>query len=76
MDIVDEVTGNANGSYWMNRIKAQEYIKDKLHIVKDAIKDGFMSVDNLDEPEIIDVVLRCYVFYDALLKALQEIKNI
>jgi hypothetical protein len=73
MDIMDEVTGNADGSFWMSRKKAQDYIKDKWHVVKDALKDGMMSIDDLEDEEVVDVCLRCYVFPDALLKAVKEV---
>ena len=78
---VDSVTGNASGSYTFNRCQAQEYVRDNMDELKEAldefgtdaetIQDKFLSEDW----EYFDVTIRCYLLGAAISETLEEIEE-
>lgn len=63
----DSVTGNASGSYWFNRKKAEESLGEFIwdedivwlleemgYTIEDVVKRG---------PEVVDVIIRCAMLY-------------
>ena len=70
----DSVTGNASGSYYFNRYKAEEAICHNWDLIGEMLDEGFYDLDcgGID-PERIDVTLRCYVLSEAIDMALDEL---
>lgn len=77
---VDSVTGNASGSYTFNRWVAEEYIKDNLSLMSEALHE-FGCIDNLaeklynEEFEYLDVTIRCYLLGTAVSEVLDELEG-
>ncbi len=80
----DSVTGNASGSYTFNRYKAKEYIESdpeaytyirelvsEYGIEAETVADKFLNEDW----EYWDVSIRCYLLYQAVDKALEELED-
>ena len=80
----DSVTGNASGSYTFNRYKAKEYIESdpeaytyirepvsEYGINAETVADKFLNEDW----EYWDVSIRCYLLYQAVDKALEELED-
>lgn len=73
---VDSVTGNASGSYTFSTYKAEEYIARNLDLLAEALREFGDSTDYLEKgAEACDVTIRCYLLYQAITKALDEIEN-
>lgn len=77
--IDDSVTGNASGSYTFNRWTAEEYIKENLSLLCEALKE-FGCIDKLSEKlsneeyEYLDVTIRCYLLWQAINAVLDEME--
>lgn len=69
--IEDSVTGNASGSYYFNRYKAEEAICHAGDVIKEAYAE-FGGIPDLDDPEAIDVTIRCYLLPEGLTEAVEE----
>ena len=80
----DSVTGNASGSYTFNSYKAKEYIESdpeaytyirelvsEYGIEAETVADKFLNEDW----EYWDVSIRCYLLYQAVDKALEELED-
>lgn len=73
--IVDSVTGNASGSYTFNSYKAREYLNGNMDLLVEALQCfGYESLpfEMLDDPESMDVTIRCYLLNPALYEVLEE----
>ena len=70
--VEDSVTGNASGSYWFNSYKAEEAICHNLDLAKEAYAE-FGSVPDLNNPEAVDVTIRCYLLSQAIEEALDNL---
>ena len=78
----DNVTGNASGSYWCNASgsywcnawKAEEALCHNMSLLDDALDSYWMQPD-LNDPEAMDVVIRCYVLPTAISRALDYLEN-
>ena len=81
MWIDDSITGNASGSYTMNRNTAREYVTDNLDLLKEAAQE-FGCTDRADrwlfdeEWEDADVTIRCYLLGQALSAVLDEFDGV
>lgn len=79
--IDDSVTGNASGSYTFNRYTAEEYVKDNLDLLRDALNDfGDPKKDLervfIDEDfEFADVSIRCYMLAGVISNVLDELED-
>jgi hypothetical protein len=77
--INDSVTGNASGSYTFNRWRAEEYVKDNLSLLCEALEE-FGCINELGEKllneefEYLDVTIRCYLLFNAISIALDEME--
>ena len=60
----DSVTGNMSGSYTLNTWQAEENLCHNMDLLKQAI-DEFSTEPNYN-PEMCDVIIRCYLLRDAL----------
>ena len=69
----DSVTGNASGSYYCNRWKAEEAICHNWDLIGEMVDEGFYEFDSESDPETIDVCIRCYVLGEAVDEALDEL---
>jgi isoleucyl-tRNA synthetase len=80
----DSITGNASGSYTFNSYKAKEYIESdpeaytsirelvsEYGIEAETVADKFLNEDW----EYWDVSIRCYLLYQAVDKALEELED-
>ena len=70
----DSVTGNASGSYTMNRWKAEEYIAHHLDLLAEALDafgcDAFCIKRGA---EWCDVTIRCHLLWCAVYEAIEAI---
>lgn len=57
----DSVTGNASGSFYCSRWKAEACLFLNYFLMRDALEALEVSLDNKREPEEIDVLIRYYV---------------
>jgi hypothetical protein len=74
--MVDSVTGNASGSYTFSTYKAEEYIAHNLDLLAEALREFGDSTDYLEKgAEACDVTIRCYLLYDAISEALNDIEE-
>ena len=75
MWIIDDITGNASGSYTFNTYKAEEYICHNWELLEEAlISYGYeCSINILDKSaEWCDVIIRCYLLSDVLQNVIDE----
>lgn len=70
--VTDSVTGNASGSYFFNRWKAEEAICHNTDLIDEAYSEFDSKVDILN-PEAIDVTIRCYLLSEILSNVLDEL---
>lgn len=80
--IDDSVTGNASGSYTFNRYTAEEYVKDNLDLLRDALQsfgeDDGEALERifLDEDfEYADVTIRCYMLGEIICQVLDDLED-
>lgn len=76
--IEDSVTGNASGSYTFDSEKAREYVEDNKDLLEEAYKEleSDLGKDYInDNYEIMDITIRCYLLYQAIDAALEEVKK-
>lgn len=73
--ICDSVTGNASGSYYCNRWKAEEALCHNWAELAEALEEfGCSDVNPFDKgAEWCDVTLRCYYLGQAIAEALEEL---
>lgn len=73
--IDDGVTGNASGSYYCNTWKAEEAIAHNLDLLGEALQEFGCGPEYLIEKgaEAADVTIRCYLLYNAISEALDEL---
>lgn len=73
--ICDSVTGNASGSYYCNRWKAEEAISHNWDLLADAITEFGGDTNILRQgAEVCDVTIRCYLLGQAIDKVLDGIE--
>lgn len=71
----DSVTGNASGSYFFSRWKAEEAICHNLDLLSDvAYEFGGNMSSYISDPELADVSIRCYVLGEAISKVLDDME--
>lgn len=77
--IDDSITGNASGSYTFNRWTAEQYVKDNLSLMCEAMTE-FGCADKIGEKlsdeefEYLDVTIRCYLLSTAISDVLAEME--
>ena len=80
----DSVTGNASGSYTFNSHKAKEYIEsdpEAYDYIRELVSEYGMDAETVadkflnEEWEYWDVSIRCYLLYQAVDKALEELED-
>lgn len=80
----DSVTGNASGSYTFNSHKAKEYIEgdpEAYYYIRELVSEYGMDAETVadkflnEEWEYWDVSIRCYLLYQAVDKALEELED-
>lgn len=80
----DSVTGNASGSYTFNRYKAKEYIEsdpEAYTYIRELVGEYGMDAETVadkflnEDWEYWDVSIRCYLLYQAVDKALEELED-
>ena len=73
----DRVTGNASGSYFFSRRKAEEAISHNWDLLADALAEfGQDGTDVLRQgAEAADVTIRCYLLGQAIAEALDELSE-
>lgn len=72
----DDVTGNGCGSYTLNRYQAEEYLSHNLDLFKEAA--GYFGMDAMQEladPEGMDVLIRCYVLDECISTVLEGMQE-
>ena len=77
--IDDSVTGNASGSYTFSSYKAGENLVGNYYLVKEVVSefgiDAETVAEKIDDPEYWDVSIRCYLLYQAIDAALDELEE-
>ena len=72
--IEDSVTGNACGSYTLNRWQAEENLAHNLDLLHDVLSEFNEDIQALDQgAEYCDVIIRCYLLPEAIAEALTEL---
>ena len=73
----DSVTGNASGSYYCNSYKAEEALSHNWDLLAEALREfGQDGTDILERgAEAMDVTIRCYLLWQAISQALDEIEE-
>ena len=78
---VDSVTGNGSGSYTFNRSEAEENIKEKHDLLREAISEFGVDSETVGEKfldadyECFDVTIRCYLVGQAISEALDDMED-
>jgi len=76
----DSVTGNGSGSYTFNRKEAEQYVTDNIDLCSEALKEFDVDAETVarefleQDWEYFDVTIRCYLLYEAIHAALDEIE--
>lgn len=75
--IADSVTGNASGSYFCNRWKAEECLCHNWGELAEALEEfGCADVNPFEKgAEWCDVTLRCYYLGQAIAEALEQLED-
>ena len=74
--IEDSVTGNGSGSYTFNRYEAEENLAHNLDLYVEACEYfGDDPARLLDDPEAMDVTIRCYLLDEAISDVLDEMSD-
>lgn len=69
----DGVTGNCSGSYFFNRMKAEEALVGNLGLLAEAVSEFGSDTDVLKNgAEVCDVTIRCYLLSEAVRDAVSE----
>lgn len=71
MFINDSITGNASGSYTFSTYQAEENICHNMDLVWEAYRE-FGSTPDFENPEAMDVTVRCYLLGQVLAEVLEE----
>ena len=80
----DSVTGNGSGSYTFNSHKAKEYIEsdpEAYDHIRELVSECGMDAETVadkflnEDWEYWDVSIRCYLLYQAVDKALEELED-
>lgn len=72
----DSITGNASGSYTMNRFEAELCLLGNWDLLKEAHDELCPNIDVVKEgPEYCDSLIRCYLVDWCFNEALKEIVN-
>lgn len=73
---VDDVTGNASGSYYCNSWKAEEAIAHNLDLLAEAFSEFGGGCDLLkDGAEACDITIRCYLLGQAIAAVLDDLES-
>lgn len=70
----DSVTGNASGSYRCNAWKAEEALCHNWDRLGEALRE-FGSEPDLNDPEAMDVTIRCYILSESISLVLDYLEN-
>ena len=75
--VCDSVTGNASGSYFCNRYRAEECLCHNWDELAEALKEfGCSDVKPLEKgAEWCDVTLRCYYLGQAISKVIDSLES-
>lgn len=72
----DSITGNASGSYYCNAYKAKESLFGNESLLEDVINEyGIDMQEHWNDWEYLDVSIRCYLVYECIDDALEELEN-
>lgn len=75
---VDEVTGNASGSYTFNREEAKNFVLADIETVQEALREFCTPAETIaekfleDDWEYFDVTARCYILGQAISEFIEE----
>lgn len=77
--VEDSVTGNASGSYTMDRDTAKRYVFDNWDLVMDAYRelgefDKLVEAMESSNFEYMDVLVRCYLLGEVLYSVLEDLE--
>ena len=71
--VIDDVTGNASGSYTMLACDAEDYVSDNFDLLYEALSEYGYGIEVLrDGAETMDVIIRCYVLGQVINEAVDN----
>lgn len=70
--VVNEITGNDCGSYTRNSFIAQQNVINDMDLLVEAMNYYKCDLDVLDDWELCDVIIRMYLYHDALEEYLDD----
>jgi hypothetical protein len=77
--VADSVTGNASGSYYCNRYKAAEKVRNETDLLIDALECFGDEAESYKrailDPEYADVTIRCYYLGEVVARVLDDIEE-
>lgn len=62
----DSITGNLSGSFYCNAYKAEEALCHCMDLIQEMVKEQYIDMERLLNPEYVDVCCRCYVLGEAI----------
>lgn len=72
----DSVTGNGYGSYTFNSLQAEENLCHNMGLLKEACEEfGTDLADIIENAELCDVTIRCYLLGNAISEVLDELEE-
>lgn len=73
--VTDSVTGNASGSYFFSRYKAEEALAHNWDLLADALSEfGYDGANPIEKgAEWCDVTIRCYLLGQAIAEIMEEL---
>lgn len=78
--VADSVTGNASGSYYFNRYKAAEKVRNETDLLIEALECFGDEAESYKrailDPEYADVTIRCYYLAEVVARVLDDIEEV
>lgn len=71
--IEDSITGNASGSYWFSRYRAECALAHNWDLLRECLAE--LGADMPTDPETADVIIRCALLSGCIADVLAELEQ-